>query len=251
MKKGVIITTASSLLTIVLSLLFIYMLLTSASQKTENYATATRIVSKYYVFNKIVASRNCISTGETGVLEKELLDLADGGDELECARLPDISHYVKVDNLTNGEGWDWGFGYVGSWETVIKSYVSIKDGNTISPGMISVSFNSVDPGVITDKDDELVCLTGAAERAWKLGEREKTCSVEFPESRTIHFNVDEICLIDQKDNVMRCRKLGDGVIVVDETCLRRLTDRYCTVKFVKDEAVPELLVEECKCSTYK
>lgn len=213
MKKGSIITAFASAIIIILMFFIIYMLFSSAEQKTGAYSQATLEVGKFYIFNKIMTSRNCISTGETGVLDKSLLDAADAsGEELECAYLADYTHYVKVDNLTNGEGWDWTFGYVGSsaWEESVESYVAISDGNDVFPGLLKVILVSSDPSIEDDEEDVIVCLTGGAERAWTKGESNVNCYVDFTtggSERLIDFKQDEICLKNPDGSTIRCRPL--------------------------------------------
>ena len=209
-KKGTFITAFASALILILIFFIIFMLFSTAGQKTDAYSQASLELGKFYVFDKIVTSRNCISTGEIGILDKELLDAASAsGGELEYAALPDYAHYVRVDDLTNGESWDWKFGYTGGskWEDTIECYVSIKNGDKLTPGFLKVTVISKEPSIEDQDDDVLMCLTGGAERAWVKGEYNVNCyCLECSIQTEAHFKEDEICL-ETGGTEVRCRSL--------------------------------------------
>lgn len=239
---------------IILSMIFIVILLFSTAELTaESYASATLQISKFSVFHKIMTSRNCVSTGETGILNKTLLDDANNGGELECAYLPDCAHYVRVDNLNNGESWDWKFGYKGDgdWQDYMETYVSIMDGSDVIPGFVSMKINCKDPVINEEEDNFIICLTAAAERAWITGELEKKCNMgsEIMADKLIDvdFDPDKICLKDS-GGVIECRDFYRAV-ADDVTKQKGSQKDMCTVKYVK--VGTELIIDEFECEKGK
>ena len=258
MKKGFLTSTFTSIITIISMIFIIYLLVSNAQMNIESYSTATMELGKFFIFNRIVTSRNCTSTGETGILNKTLLDDAHAlGEELECVYLPDYAHFVQVDDLTNGEGWDWTFGYrgTGKWRDKFESYVSIIDGDNVIPAFLSVTViaqgTTKDQTGNTDKDEGLICLTRGVEMAWKDGDSKTSCyiNVAYDASATqkirVHFKQnpgkDEICLERNNDgSVIRCRKLREGINLQEYTGLFWL--HQVVVEFEKDEtAVPPIV----------
>jgi len=257
MNKGSIITAFLSGLIIVTVFFVIAMVIYSAKMRTDTFYTTSLILSKHYVFNKVITSKNCLSTGEAGVLDRDLIERAnaDGG-ELECALLPDVSHYIKVDDLTNGLGWDWKFGYKGytKWEDSIVSYVTIKDGDSYKPGLISVATmvaipsDKLPPGKDTNG---LLCLTGAAERAWSEGEYKAKCFVSLISKSplTIHFEGDKICLEGPDKKVCKTTK-NANIENYEDSFEMKYFSLFCEVEFKKvEEPSPVLKVKKLECES--
>lgn len=253
MGKGSTLVTLLTSGVIIISMLFIVILLFhTAELRVESYAEATMQTSKLYIFQKIASSRDCISTGDIGALNKTLLDMADAaGDELECAYIPDCVHYVRVDNLENGEGWDWEFGLegYGYFHDKVEAYVIIDDGNKAVPGFMSVEINCKDPVINEPSDNFLVCLTAAAERAWVKGELTKTCNVGddklLGKTMQIQFRQNEICLKD-----IMCRHLQYAVLD-DSTEEKAPSNDYCKITYVKSGSPPKLKVDYFYCGQGK
>lgn len=197
-------------------------------QKSEGYEISSKKLGEMYILNKIITSKNCISTGETGILNETLLDDANGGGELECAYLPDFGHYVKVDDLSDGVGWNWEFGY--RRESRIGRYkffefpITIKDGNTAKPGKIRL-------GVVSGKDDLIIYLAGQAERAWIKtapgGIFEKNfIAPETVESFNVEFDGDKIC-----EKNKECKKLLNAT--VEDIDILKGTNGKCVINYKK------------------
>lgn len=253
MKKGSVLITLLTSGAIIIGMVFIiYLLFNTAELRVDAYAEAMMQTNKFSIFHKITSSRDCISTGDIGTLNKTLLDeaAADGG-ELECAYLPDCAHYVKVDNLENGEGWDWKFGLMGYGKFLdeIELYVTIDDGERTVPGLMSVEVNCKDPAINGIDDNFLVCLTGAAERAWVKGELMKTCNVGdqkmAAKNMYIFFHENEICLEDGD-----CRQLRYAVMN-EETEGKGSNYDFCKIRYVKGGDQPRLTVDYFFCGTGK
>jgi len=249
MRKGFTAPQLLLFLFMIISLIFVTTAYAAFSDSKMNaYKSASRELGKLYVMNKLITSKKCISTGETGVLNRTLLDEVDGLGELYCAYLPDYTHYVRVDDMTNGEGWDWEFGYEGStdWQDDVEFYGSVRGDYTTIPARIMVTVSTKDPSVHGEGDDLIICMVGAAERAWKLGEKRKTCRVsgKVIGDKNIHFYDDKICLEETDGTEIRCKSLNEAHIE-DVAGLRKSDEDQCTVKFVKTGAI--LSVEEFSC----
>jgi|GEM_PF-4175561 len=192
-------------------------------QDLSSYEISSKKLGEMYILNKIITSKNCISTGETGTLNQSLIIAANGGGELDYAYLPDFGHYVKVDDLTNGNGWDWTFGYrrnmvIGNYK-IFEIPVSIVDGDVVKPGKISV-------GVISSKDDILLLVAGAAERAWVKGSYTTTFTPTIKDQGMVSIASDRIC-----DSDGDCKYLLNAVM--DPTTLTIGSSYFCELTFEK------------------
>ncbi len=202
-------------------------------QKTEGYEISSKKLGEIYIFNKIITSRNCLSTGETGILNRTLLDSADGGEELDCAYLPDFGYYVEVEDIDTGEKWEFGYrrkSRIGKYK-FFKIPVSIKnnDGTEVHEGKISV-------GIISMKDDLLIYLTGMAERAWVKGGLTKKFTVPDKDyDLKIEFKRNEIC---EKGGV--CKKLSNAILEAQSQYIGTPVECSITYKKVGQKLRPTL-----------
>lgn len=222
----------------------IWLLLTSTQLETEGFRTTELRLGEMSIFNKIITSRNCLSTGETGVLNETLLNESNQttSEELACAFLPKFGHLVIVDNLTNGEGWDWEFGYNNS--KLIGQYkyfdlpVAIKNhnGTESTPGRMRL-------GIISD-DLSLIC--SMVEEAWMTldtGQRIKIAKTFSSGSSfvTFHYKGNEICL-EYADHEKVCKKLQYAETVSDS-----MQHKKTHVCFQKKDIGGEIKIEPSEC----
>ena len=105
--KGSIITAFTSALIIISVFFVIMMLISSAKLRSDTFSTASLELGKMYVFNKVISSKNCLSTGETGVLDKSLLDIGHyTSDEFEMSGAEFVAGSIDDRIINNGEYFD-------------------------------------------------------------------------------------------------------------------------------------------------
>ena len=246
MKKGTLVTLFTSGIIIISIVFVMFALWSSIDQKKDAYLHASLELGKMYTLNKVISSTDCLSTGEVGVLDKTLLDnAAASGNELDCAKLPDFSHKVKVEDLTTPTEWVFGYTGFGDWEDTMTTYVSIVDGDTIIPGKLSLKIMSSDSAILGG--DELICFVGAAERAWVFDNYEAVCMFESSTSKKIKFDGDKICLEDSGGNIIKCKDLVYSTTEI-KSCDVVQNTASCTLNYIKTPGPPpHLTIDKCEC----
>ncbi len=209
----------------------------SAQTKEVGLEQTERTIGEMTILNRIITSRKCISTGESGVLNLTLLNMANANpnDELPCANLPNFGHYVLVDNLTNGNGWDWEFGYKN--KDMLEKYkyfdlpVAIEDNSgMVTPGRLRL-------GISHSSKDMLLSFAYESERVYtnlKIGQKytskSKVTNNLFG-AGTAKFKRKEICL-ENGANVV-CKKLQHAILEPSSDSIGSFQSYDCTIEFKK------------------
>ena len=264
MKGSGILTKVITTGVILISLGFVvFAILAFPMESTQTFSMSSVQLGELYVLNKILTSNEGISTGETGVLNKTRLDdaHADGG-ELECVYLLDYKHYIKIDDLSNGDGWDWYFGsFGGFWEEVIEVPVVIMDGNKAIPGLASITISAqeimVGDDVQPGNDNGLICITKAINDAWENGHSSADCKVYpsgvYTGDVHIEFESNRVVLKKSDGTPLASRVFrGDQEMLPDDTCIRQEAKRdlKITFEFGKDSGPPKVVtLEKCLCDS--
>lgn len=159
------------------------------------------------IASKLTASRDCFSTGEMGVLSKEVLDRKNGTDFINCAYLPRIWTYVEVNDFVTGDRYVFGrddcpaiinrSAFVdGEYiERDVKNpdyetfKVAIKDRSEIRPGNMIITF--------LKRPTTLVSISKACHVAWKELDIGEYREFEIMGPKNVAFNIsfgeEEVC----------------------------------------------------------
>ncbi|UCG95624.1 MAG: hypothetical protein JSV92_01070 [archaeon] len=227
----------------------IWVALTSSQTEDEGFDITERKLGEMTIMNKLITSRECLSTGETGILNQTLLDEAEltPDSELPCALLPNFGHYVMVDNLTNGDGWDWEFGYKNEYSIGKYKYfdfpVAIKnhDGSA-TPGRMRL-------GIIHMSNDIMVQTTYLAENSWftlDIGQKKSTLLLYKDMWLISEIKIDnkKICFEGFEKNM--CRDLEYAELMEKEISISDVSMQHaggCKVTFQKKIISGEIKLE--------
>lgn len=139
------------------AMIFIFGSLINIDVGVKNAIENTKAIS---LFHRLVTSRECLSTGRTGILNKTLLDRADGGGELNSAYLPGMAYWIEVKDLETGD--EWKFGY----KPTDKKY---RDKYKETMILLKYPDNHINRGKIsfyTMSEEPVVNLVYGAEKTW-------------------------------------------------------------------------------------
>jgi len=159
------------------------------------------------IVNRLLASEECFSNGEMGVLEKEKVDALVGSGS-DCAFLPELSYGVVIKNLDTGDKWVFG-----ELDPELVNYANIKkemniailDDSGIHPAYISVIF-------VTSDVDTSLRLRKAAYRAWVDGESKE--SLYIRKGGYARFESNKVCYMEYLHET--CSEVKDFSFISDE-----------------------------------
>jgi len=231
MSKGIEVIQAmiTYIFAIVVIGMFIMVVFSGTSSSNIGQIKGTEELGSMAIMYKLITSKDCLSTGRMGILNASLLNKADGGDELNCAYLPNFGWYAVVEDLKSGKKWK--FGYNNNAKMLKRFPVTIDYGDKSNPGQMTLS-------LVYQKDDLTVYMTNAAEVAWVNGSFKGIYPYRVG---LVHlkFKGNKIC------NINKCKKLLNAVTEIKNVDSYASAADFCYFKLEKEN--DKIKVREFKC----
>lgn len=225
-KGGLILWTFVGALAIIFYVFAILLIFGSHININIGLSLSTEQLKTMPTFHKLISSRECLSTGRVGILNKTVLDDVNGGGELSCAYLPGVGYYTEINDLENNK--KWSFGYEGQGSGLYsKSFVLIKYPNgEIHQGEVKFYSSLGDPVVKT---------VYAAEKAWMSSE---PLTVDIISEKSITLKPKKVCY--GNEDVNHCKKLMNSKLNVGTDGVVFDSSSYASITFSKTNVDNEL-----------